>query len=89
MIVFRIGILFVLLIVSVSGVSDSIFDDEISLSILFGLMLELPSFFFFFSSLFRPFLFHAFGPSVCFDFECSCSYKKFPVLVTPSLGLFA
>lgn len=49
MIVFRIGIIFVLLIVSVSGVSDSIFDDEISLSILFGLMLELPSFFFFFS----------------------------------------
>lgn len=40
-----------LLIVSVSGVNDSIFDDEISLSILFGLMLELPSFFFFFFSL--------------------------------------
>lgn len=76
-----------LLIVSVSGVSDSIFDDEISLSILFGLMLELPSSFFFF--LFRPFLFHAFSPSLCFDFECFCSYKKFPVLVTPSLGLFA
>lgn len=75
-----------LLTVSVSGVSDSIFDDEISLSVLFGLMLELPSFF--------PLSFDLFS-SMFSVLQCSLTLKvpvadkKLPVLVTPSLRLFA